>query len=96
MSSRPAFPSLATECFNKWLLRTLFPGRYPGKRLALETVTDVDSVIGACLAVRRSTIDRVGGWVLRSLHLGGDRGEQSEFDEAHGISVVAGRRHPSL
>ncbi|KAF0243740.1 MAG: hypothetical protein FD180_3102 [Planctomycetota bacterium] len=55
-----SFPSLASECLNKWLLRTLFPGRFPGKRLALDAVTDVDSVIGACLAVRRATIDRVG------------------------------------
>ena len=54
------FPSLATECTNKWLMRTLFPGRYPDKKRVYDSVTDVDSVIGACAAVRRSTIDRVG------------------------------------
>lgn len=54
------FPSLATECFNKWLLRSLFPGRFPDKHRQFDTVTDVDSVIGACLVVRRATIERVG------------------------------------
>ncbi|MCE9581298.1 MAG: glycosyltransferase family 2 protein [Planctomycetes bacterium] len=54
------FPSLATECLNKWLLRTMFPGRFPDKHREFTEVTDVQSVIGACLAVRRSTIDRVG------------------------------------
>ncbi|MCC6738449.1 MAG: glycosyltransferase family 2 protein [Planctomycetia bacterium] len=54
------FPSLATECLNKSLLRALCPARYPDKRRVLHEVTDVDSVIGACLAVRRSTLERVG------------------------------------
>lgn len=54
------FPSLLTECLNKSLVRALFPGRFPDKRRVLEAVTDVDSVIGACLVIRRATIEKVG------------------------------------
>lgn len=54
------FPTLATECLNKWLVRVLFPGRFPDKSRQFDSVTDVDSVIGACLAVRRGTVERVG------------------------------------
>ncbi|MBI2924012.1 MAG: glycosyltransferase family 2 protein [Planctomycetes bacterium] len=54
------FPTLATECLNKWLVRALFPGRFPDKSRALDAVTDVESVIGACLAVRKETVDRLG------------------------------------
>jgi hypothetical protein len=54
------FPSLATECLNKSVLRALLPASFPDKRRQLDAVTDVDSVIGACLVVRRSTLDRVG------------------------------------
>src|SRR6185503_2510388 len=54
------FPSLLTECLNKSVVRALLPGRFPDKRRELAGVTDVDSVIGACLVIRRATIEKVG------------------------------------
>jgi len=53
-------PTLASECLNKSLLRLLMPGRYPDKSRALEGVTDVESVIGACIAIPRAAIEKVG------------------------------------
>ncbi len=54
------FPSLATELLNKSLLRFLFPEAFPGKgRDYLEPI-EVDSVIGACMIVRRDAIEQVG------------------------------------
>jgi GT2 family glycosyltransferase len=54
------FPSLTTELFNKNLLRWLFPTRFPGKeRIYLEPI-EVDSVIGACMMVRRDVLEQVG------------------------------------
>lgn len=55
------FPSLATAFLNKSLLRLLAPRRYPSKRHELPGPTAVESVIGACMMVRRSLIDRIGG-----------------------------------
>ena len=54
------FPSLATELLNKRLLRTLFPRCYPGKEREYPFPIDVDSLVGACLVVRREAIDDVG------------------------------------
>jgi GT2 family glycosyltransferase len=54
------FPSLLTELFNKSLLRRLSPGRYPGKERSYPGPIDVESVIGACLFVRRKTMEQVG------------------------------------
>lgn len=54
------FPSLATELLNKSLLRWLFPDRFPGKERGYSTPIEVDSVIGACMMVRRKAIERVG------------------------------------
>jgi len=54
------FPSLATELLNKRLLRTLFPHRYPGKERNYPRPIDVDSLVGACIIVRRQAIDEVG------------------------------------
>jgi len=55
------FPSLATELVNKRVLRILFPGKYPGKEGRIEGPLDVDSLVGACLAVRRRAVEEVGG-----------------------------------
>jgi len=55
------FPSLATELFSKRLLRILFPQRYPGKERRYSTPIDVDSLVGACIIVRRKAIEEVGG-----------------------------------
>ncbi len=54
------FPSLATELLNKSLLRWLFPKKYPSKRRNYVEPIEVDSVIGACMMVRRDAINQVG------------------------------------
>ncbi len=54
------FPSLATELFNKRLLRIFFPRRYPGKERDYPSPLDVDSLVGACIIVRRQAIEEVG------------------------------------
>jgi len=54
------FPSLATELLNKSLLRWLFPEKFPGKGNDYPEPIEVDSVIGACMMVRREALDQVG------------------------------------
>jgi len=54
------FPSLGTELLNKSLLRWLFPKKFPGKERRYSGPVEVDSVIGACMMVRRDALDRVG------------------------------------
>lgn len=53
-------PTLATELLNKSLLRWLFPGRYPGKEEVYREPIKVESVIGACMMVRKKAIEEVG------------------------------------
>jgi GT2 family glycosyltransferase len=54
------FPSLATELLNKALLRRLVPSLYPSRLQNREDPCDVDSLIGACLLLRRSAVESVG------------------------------------
>ncbi len=54
------FPSLGTELLNKSLLRWLFPKKFPGKEKDYPEPIEVDSVIGACMMVRRDALDQVG------------------------------------
>lgn len=54
------FPSLATELLNKSLLRRFFPKKFPGKERSYSEPVEVDSVIGACMMVRRAALDQVG------------------------------------
>jgi GT2 family glycosyltransferase len=54
------FPSLATELLNKSLLRWLFPDKFPGKETDYPGPVEVDSVIGACMMVRRKAVEQVG------------------------------------
>jgi GT2 family glycosyltransferase len=54
------FPSLSTELLNKRLLRWLFPKTFPGKERDYPEPIEVDSVIGACMMVRREALDQVG------------------------------------
>jgi len=54
------FPSLATELLNKSLLRWMFPKRFPGKERNSFEPMEVDSVIGACMIVRREAMEQVG------------------------------------
>jgi GT2 family glycosyltransferase len=54
------FPSLATELFNKSLLKWLFPKTFPGKERDSHEPIEVDSVIGACMMARPDAIHQVG------------------------------------
>jgi len=54
------FPSLLTETLNKSLLRALFPRRFSGKTTKASHPFEVDSLIGACVAVRARAIKEVG------------------------------------
>ena len=54
------FPSLATELLNKSLLRWLSPKKFPGKERIYSEPINVDSVIGACMMVRREAMEQVG------------------------------------
>jgi GT2 family glycosyltransferase len=54
------FPSLATELLNKRVLRRLAPKRFPGKERPYAEAIEVDSVIGACMMVRREAMEEVG------------------------------------
>lgn len=53
-------PTLATELLNKSLLRRSFPKRYPGKEHTFKEPIEVESVIGACMVVRKEAIEDVG------------------------------------
>jgi GT2 family glycosyltransferase len=55
------FPSLATELLNKFLLRTLWPKRFPGKEQEYPEPMEVESVIGAFFLVRRDLWEKLGG-----------------------------------
>ena len=54
------FPTLATELLNKSLLRLLFPNTYSGKATKAAAPFEVDSLIGACIAVRAEAIKQAG------------------------------------
>ena len=54
------FPGLSSLLFNETLLRIIFPRRYPSKRKEYKIPIEVDSCIGACLIVRKKTMDHVG------------------------------------
>lgn len=55
------FPSLATELLNKFLLRALWPRRFPGKEQEYGEPVQVESVIGAFFLVRREVWEKLGG-----------------------------------
>jgi GT2 family glycosyltransferase len=54
-------PSLATELLNKFLLRALWPKRFPGKEQNYLEPVEVESVIGAFFLVRRELWEKLGG-----------------------------------
>jgi len=55
------FPSLATELLNKFLLRTLWPKRFPGKEQEYPEPMEIESVVGAFFLVRRDVWETLGG-----------------------------------
>jgi GT2 family glycosyltransferase len=55
------FPTLATELLNKSLLRRLFPRRFPGKEQTMDAPTQVETVVGAFMLIRKSAWDALGG-----------------------------------
>ena len=55
------FPSPATELLNKFILRGLWPAKFPGKERDFREPLEVESVIGAFFLVRRSVWDALGG-----------------------------------
>ncbi|MBN1882154.1 MAG: glycosyltransferase family 2 protein [Deltaproteobacteria bacterium] len=59
-NSVAAYPSMMTEIGAKFLLKALFPRKYPGKLHRYVAVIDVDSIIGACMVVRGSAVKDVG------------------------------------
>ena len=54
------FPALVTELLNKSILRRLFPDTYAGKAPGKHGAIEVDSLIGACIAVRSAAVAEVG------------------------------------
>ena len=54
------FPTLATELLNKSLLRLLFPGKYRSKKSKAAEPFEVESLIGACIAIRAGAIQKAG------------------------------------
>lgn len=59
-NSVAAYPSFLTEIGAKFLLKAIFPKRYPGKVHRFPKPVDVDSIIGACMVVRKSAVEKVG------------------------------------
>lgn len=56
------FPCLLTELVNKSLLRIVFPSKFSGKPLKRTQAFEVDSLIGACVAVRRKAVTDTGAF----------------------------------
>ena len=59
-NSIASFPTLLTLLTNMPLLEYLSPKKYPSKRYTFTDPVEIDSGIGACLLVRKKTIDEVG------------------------------------
>jgi hypothetical protein len=59
-NSFSVFPSLATELLNKSLLKLLLPRWYPSKWGPFAQPVRIDSVIGACMAIRTADLGTVG------------------------------------
>ncbi|MEA1970690.1 MAG: glycosyltransferase family 2 protein [Thermodesulfobacteriota bacterium] len=54
------FPTVFTLLMNTSLLEYLFPGKYPSKRYEHKNPLEVESVVGACVLVRKKAMDEVG------------------------------------
>lgn len=54
------FPTFTALFFNETLMRVLFPHRFPSKRQNYTQPIEIESGIGACLIIRKQTMERVG------------------------------------
>ena len=54
------FPTVLSLLANTSLLEYLFPRRFPSKRYVHKEPLEVESVIGACMLVRKKAMDEVG------------------------------------
>ena len=61
-NSIASFPSLLTLTVNDSLLEYLFPRWYPSKRYKHSSPIEVDSVIGACMMIRKKALEETGAF----------------------------------
>jgi GT2 family glycosyltransferase len=61
-NSVASFPSFITLAVNNSLLEYLFPWRYPSKRYKHTSPIEVDSVIGACMMIRKEALEETGAF----------------------------------
>jgi hypothetical protein len=54
------FPTIPAMLMNETILRILLPQKFPSKRRQYRQPIPVDSCIGACILVRKETIDQIG------------------------------------
>ena len=54
------FPTLLTFLCNETVLRVLWPKRFPSKRRRYRYPIEIESCIGACVMVRKMSMDEVG------------------------------------
>jgi hypothetical protein len=59
-NSIASFPDLLTLAINVSILEYLLPGCYPSKRYEHKLPIEVDSVVGACMMVRKKALDKTG------------------------------------
>ena len=53
-------PNLFTQILNKSFLKIAFPKTYPSKRSGFKEPVEVPSIIGACMMIKRETINSIG------------------------------------
>jgi len=61
-NSIASFPDLLTLAFNTSLLEYVLPCFYPSKRYKHISPIEVDSVIGACMMIRKKSLDEAGAF----------------------------------
>ena len=54
------YPSLVIEVVGLGLLKSFFPDKYPGKRRNYVEPLETDSILGACLMVRKEVVEQIG------------------------------------
>lgn len=59
-NSIDVIPNLATQLLNKALLKITFPRLYPSKHSGFTSPVIVPSVIGACMMLRKTLIEKIG------------------------------------